>query len=146
MITPYLTNDFSYYLPPGSATNTQWWAVRVVEGGVRKHLWVFGNLNLDPWTGANDDRVDLLDKLLAYGFDFGTGTVLQSFDNPNSNPSLSSFRLRNSVYWGPRQYANLPSSLRSSLDTNNFDIATVTTNDYNRGHLQHWLKIGRAHV
>src|SRR6266536_4384024 len=46
----------------------------------------------------------------------------------------------NTFYWGPRQYDNLPSSIRTALTNQTFDPVNLTTNNYKLGWTRHWLR------
>jgi YD repeat-containing protein len=52
-----------------------------------------------------------------------TSPFSNTFDNTNLD-------LRNSFYWGPRQYAALPAT----------NVASFTTNDFLKGRTKHWLR------
>ena len=51
-----------------------------------------------------------------------------------------SFHERNTFYWGPRQYANLPSTIRAALTNGTFNPASLTTNNFKLGWTRHWLR------
>src|SRR5262249_33559288 len=118
--TPYGTNAFDYYSTNGST------ALRVTELGVRKHLFLEGATSTNILPTAPTESISLSNTVVAHG-------LAQTFDATN-------FDLRNTVYWGPRQYANLSAGIITSLDGGSFDPSSLSTNDYKKGRLRHWLK------
>ena len=147
VITPYATNEFKYYYP----TSGEWFGVRtkqqgVLETAVRHHLWVYGNFQLDPWTGAADERAALINLVTdAAGHGYGTDdgfAVAPNLLQPSTltPPAMGEQQKRNSCHWGPRQYANFSSTIKTALDNGSFSLPDLTLSDFNRGHLKNWLK------
>jgi len=116
--TPYGSIYFTEF-----ATNSAT-ALLVDELGLRKHLYLAGH-----------DRANVLPTAVPEAM------ALNSFIGSSSTLETNSFDTRNTFYWGPRQYQNLPSSFRSVLSTNGpFDPASLTTNDLKLAWTRHWLR------
>jgi YD repeat-containing protein len=138
--TPYGTNRFEYV----SLSDTNCLAVRVIEKEVRKHLFVFGDLPVDPWPNVADvitslnNYMDMATNVLATTdffyklLDDLKGRDPAAFTN---HPSA-----RCSAYWGPLQYQNLTNTIDSSLNNSTFAINSVTTNSYNLAHVTRWRR------
>ena len=127
LTTPYGTNSFTYY-NGGSG----WTALRIDELGIRQHL------HLEGYNPAN-----VLSTALS------ESDALHSFLTANSLASTvqtNYFEERNTFYWGPRQYANLPSGIRTALTNSTFDPANLSTNDYKLGWTRHWLRSRNTNV
>lgn len=119
LITPYGTNSFDYY------SGTGWSAVRVTELGLRQHLYLQGDGPSGMFSTASADLTSLSNYLW-------TASIASTFTGADLNKW-------NSYYWGPRQYANLTSTVRTKLDNATFALSDVLTNDYNKGVTRHWL-------
>jgi RHS repeat-associated protein len=119
--TPYGTNRFDYY------SGTGWNGLRVTEHEVRKHFFLFGDGPTDLFPGAGADYESLKNYLSA-------ASITETLDNTN-------LHLRNSYFWGPRQYANLSSTIRAKLDDATFQITDLNTNEFNKGRTRHWLAV-----
>jgi len=123
LITPYGTNKFDYYV---STSTTNWTAIRVTELEVRQQLYVEGASTTSVLPSAASEYASLAAFLV-------DSSMAQTFDS-------SDYDARNTVFWGPRQYGNLPSGTKTSLDNGSFDPSSLSTNDYQKGRLRHWLK------
>ena len=119
LFTPYGTTAFNYY-------NTNGWnALLVDEQGLRQHLYLGGFNATNVLSSATNEAATLGTNLAAYGV---TETV-----------ERGTFDERNTFYWGPRQYANLSSSIRTALTNLTFNPASLTTNEFQLGVTHHWL-------
>jgi len=119
LVTPYGTNAFDYY------SGTGWDAIRVTELGVRQHLYLQGDGPSGMFSTASADLSSLSNYLWS-------ASIASTFTGADLHKW-------NSYYWGPRQYANLTSTVRSNLDNATFSLSDVLTNDYNKGRSRHWL-------
>ncbi len=120
--TPYGTNRFSYTFPSGE---TNWYALRVVENEVRTNFWFCGNLQnsltiLPNLTTDYNDLKDLLSGATYVPALPEWGTAGESFSYQDINKWVS-------IHWGPRQYANLPSSVLAHVAAGTFDRDTDLT-------------------
>jgi RHS repeat-associated protein len=122
LVTPYGTNSYQYY------AGTGWNGFRVTEQDVRVHFFLEGDGPATLFPTASGDIADLSYYLTQAGI---TGTT---FDTDNLNE-------RNTYYWGPRQYANLSSGVRTNLDNATFTMTNVSSSDYLKGHTRHWLAV-----
>jgi RHS repeat-associated protein len=122
LITPYGTNDFSYYEYAG-----QYRAVRVNELNTRKHLFLYS------------EQVDGAKIPSDYAGYRPTTTNSGYFSFTNTLDAYHTDQ-RNSLYWNPRQYENITATIRTALDTGSFNPSNLTSGDYLRGRQRHWLK------
>ena len=124
LITLYGTNQFEYgFIIPGGDGN--FGGLDVIDRSVRAtepasttslYLYRYGS----PFMPTN-----------YLAGDVPTNTPLGTLDDGTTGPdNLSSVGFRNSFYWGPQQYASLSTT----------DLASLTTNDYLRGRMRHWLQ------
>jgi RHS repeat-associated protein len=119
LITPYGTSSFDYYSGSG------WRGLRVTELGSRKQFYLQGDGPTNLFSNGASEGYSLSNYLYSAGFP--------------STCEVLNLNQHNSYYWGPRQYDNLSSTVRSHLDSTNFAIADLTTNDFNKGRTRHWL-------
>ena len=119
--TPYGPTTFHYY---GAAPD--WTALRVHELGLRQHLYLEGYSTNNVWPSAASESSALAGFLQTHGLDETVET--------------SDFDERNTFYWGPRQYQNLPSSVQTALTNGTFAPRSLTTNDLQKGWTRHWLR------
>ncbi len=122
LITPYGTNIFAYYSEPGLMN-----AVHVNEHGIRNHLYLYYD-KMDGGKVPSDYLTYRPNTTNGANFSF-----TNSFDAANSDK-------RNSFYWNPRQYENITSSVRTALGSGSFNVSNLTSSDYIRARLKHWLK------
>ena len=139
VITPYGTNKFQYL----SFADTNYYALHVNEKELRHHLWVFGNLPTNPWTGISgikDDMTNYLTYVINTTGDTNFGSY--HFDDFTGRyaGNANAFADRTSAYWGPRQFQNLPQAIRDTVITNNFSVTALSTNDYNLCDLVRWRR------
>jgi len=123
LVTPYGTNNFDYYYSTGT---TNWQALRVTELGLRQTLYLEGATNANILPSAASEYASLSQFVTNAG-------LSETFED-------AKYSERNTLLWAPRQYANLPSSIRTSLDNGTFDPINLTTNDFQKGRLRHWLR------
>jgi len=116
LITPYGTNTFTI-LSQSPAV------VHISELGVRDHLYLY--------VGTDS-----------------TGQITNSYSSlmPSTSPFSNTFDsqdcdTRDSFYWGPRQYALLPSSFINLLtnDTPTVDLTLLNATNYLHARQRHWL-------
>jgi len=122
LVTPYGTNTFAYY----SITNVMD-AVKVTEQGVKNHLYLYY---------AQVDGGKVPSNYTSYvpsTTNAGYFAIANTFDHLNSDK-------RNSFHWGPRQYENLSDNVRTDLNNGSFNVSNLTSGDYLKGRLNHWLK------
>jgi RHS repeat-associated protein len=119
LVTPYGTNSFDYYSGSG------WTGLRVTELDVRRHFFLEGDGPTNLFSNGSSEGTSLSNYLFSAGFP--------------STLEIQNLNQHNSYYWAPRQYENLSSTVRGHLDSTNFAIADLTTNDFNKGRTRHWL-------
>jgi RHS repeat-associated protein len=117
MTTPYGPTTFQFTSESSSESAPDGRSVLVTEPDGGKHLY--------------------LCKYSAPGVASSYSTNLV----PNTYPFTNTFdtaylNLRNTFYWGPRQYAALSST----------NLASLTANDFRRAHMKHWLKTGLSGI
>jgi YD repeat-containing protein len=117
VVTPYGTNSFAYFNTNGST------ALLVDQLGLRKELYLAGHSRAGALSTAPSESV-----------------AANGFIGYYSTFETNGFETRNTFYWGPRQFQNLPSSFRSSIAAGSFDPANLTTNDLKLGRTRHWLR------
>jgi len=117
LVTPYGTNTFRR-LEEAPAS----WVV-INEYGLRQHLYLSGH-----------DRSNVLSTALSEAM------ALNGFIGSSSTVETNAFDSRNTFYWGPRQYQNLPAAIRSAVDDNTFNPANLSTNDLKLAWTRHWLR------
>jgi RHS repeat-associated protein len=123
LITPYGTNVIEYTIGLTNDGNAGGLdeisrAVRVTDptGAISLYAYRYGS----PFMPTNYPASDV-----------PTNTPLGTLDDGSGGTnSLSSVSFRNSFYWNPRQYATLSTT----------NLASLTTNDYLRARLRHWLQ------
>jgi RHS repeat-associated protein len=121
LVTPYGTNRFDYL-----SSEAGWSGLHVIELGLRHHLYLTGIQNPSLWPTAQTESMALAEYLRSCGF----------FESLETN----GFADRNTVYWGPKQFDNLPAAVKASLLNGTFDAANLTTNDFQKGWTYHWLR------
>lgn len=126
LITSYGTNSFSYYSGTNSGETNVWKAVRISHQTVRNQFYLSGFNAQNALPSATNQSEDLIQVLQ----NAGLSQCLET----------NGFDERNTFYWGPRQYDNLPQSIRSSLTNTTFNPTNLTGNDLQLGWSKHWLK------
>jgi len=130
LITPYGTNTFALYENAAAASTND----------------TDGNFGTDSYVDRAEVVTDPVGGIHLYLYQFDCGafmaTNFASGDVPTNTPigtldsgtgstnSISGINFRNSFSWDARQYA--------ALSTTNF--LSLTTNDYLRGRMKHWLE------
>jgi RHS repeat-associated protein len=127
LVTPYGTNTFLYYeQPDASVTNGfQELAILVGEPEGADQLYLYYHNNPEETASATAPTVPS-----------------QTFDNGSSPGSSGhgSLIYRNTYHWGPRQFNALSSNVQSALPYNlGYAISIMSTNDFNKADLKHWL-------
>jgi RHS repeat-associated protein len=118
--TPYGTTVFDYY------SSSNFTGIRVTEHDLRKHFYLWGDGPTNLFPAAISDYSSLTNFLAGGGI-------------TNEHFAITNVYERNTYYWGPRQYANLSSGVRANLDNATFQLADLSTNDFNKGRTRHWL-------
>ena len=131
LTTPYGTTAFDFIYPTAT---TDWYALRVTEHSVRKHFWFCGKLpsTLGVLPDLSTDR-DALHNFISNSTTGNPNYTVETFDFDKPYEHLC-------VYWGPRQYDNLPPSLRTTkIETGTFDVADLAVENVNIGRLRKYL-------
>ena len=119
MSTPYGTNTFTWV----NTSNSD--MLRVDEYGLRKHLFLYLASDLTnnrlPLAFTNE-----VPNTAQYG-------LTNTFDT-NTVP------VRNSFYWGPREYEELSLTIRTNLDAGGGRADDFTAADFRNGRMRHWLQ------
>jgi RHS repeat-associated protein len=124
LMTPYGTNTFEYTFAAVGNTNNFGGhdlidrSVRVMEPTGATSLYAYRYDS--PFMPTNYPASDMPTNTPLGTLDDGTGAT----------NNLSAVSFRNSFYWGPRQYATLSTT----------NLASLSTNDYLRARLRHWLQ------
>jgi RHS repeat-associated protein len=130
LITPYGTNTFAYVGGTDTAVandNSVSRAVLVSEPNGGRQMFLFRGLSSQLNTNAGSPAL-LPDSYAAS--QIPTNTPLGTLDT-------NGLTYRDSFRWDQHQFANLSSNFLNTLDCSN-----LTTNDYLKGRLTHWLYNG----
>ena len=122
LVTPYGTNTFSYF-----SISNHMYAIKVTELGIKNHLYLY-NAQVDGGKVPSSHSSYLPGTTNGAYF-----AVANTFDHQNSDQ-------RNSFHWGPRQYETLSDSIRTNLNNGSFNVSNLTSGDYIKARMNHWLK------
>lgn len=122
LVTPYGTTTFTYF-----SLSNKMDAVKVTELGIRNHLFLY-YAQVDGGK-ISSSYASYLPSTTNAGY-FG---VANTFDYASSDK-------RNSFHWGPRQYETLSDTVRTDLNNGTFNVSNLTSSDYLKGRMNHWLK------
>ncbi|MBL9168586.1 MAG: RHS repeat-associated core domain-containing protein [Verrucomicrobiales bacterium] len=122
LITPYGTNTFTYFSTPNVMN-----AVKVTEQALRYHFFLYYQ------------QVDGSKVPTSYASYVPSTTNAPYFSIPNTFDTEDSHK-RNSFYWNPRNYEDLSSTVKTALNGGSFTVTDLTSGDYSRAKMQHWLK------
>jgi RHS repeat-associated protein len=132
LVTPYGTNRFEYTFITLST-----------NGNLGGHDTIDRSVRITEPTGATSlylyryDSPSLPTKYPAA--DVPTNTPLNTLDTGTGGTNnLTAVSFRNSFYWNPRQYSFLSIATNSGSLSN--VLVNLTTNDYLRGRMRHWLQ------
>ncbi len=130
LTTPYGTTAFSYYQTHDSSVTDGYIqrALFVAEPASAHQLFLYQHTNTFVSSTANSPTVPG-----------------QSFDDgANGVAGHNALTYRNTFHWGRKQFADLSSTAQSAFGSQSLGAAlsTLTTNDYNKAELKHWLLLG----
>jgi len=135
--TPYGNTGFSYYEVPDLTVTNGFWqrALYAAEPEGAQQLYYYVHTN---WTMADTD-ISPTNVPGQTNFDDGTGGV--------AHYGIS---FRNSYHWNRQQFAALSTNVQTTIAGSGYfnpgnlgnGLALLTTNDYNKARLKHWLLLG----
>ena len=130
LCTPYGTNSFTFL----ENDSYDLLAIHINELGLRDHLYMF----------VDDDQTSQILNSYAAWRPSTTNNGFFAFPNTFDSEDM---KRRDTFYWGPLQYPNLPSGFLSALNNTTSPTIdpTLTATDYLQARQRHWLKASSGH-